>query len=55
MDEAIAEARRIAGKGIIPLKFILQATIKQMQSFIDSAPAENAFSGQLQLRISQLR
>jgi uncharacterized protein (DUF885 family) len=55
MGEVIAQARRIAGKGIIPPKFILQATIEQMQSFIDSARAENSFSGQLQLRISQLR
>jgi uncharacterized protein (DUF885 family) len=42
-EEAIAESRRLAGKGIIPPKFILQATIKQMQSFSDPAPASNPF------------
>ena len=43
MDEAIAESRRLAGKNIIPPKFILEATIKQMQSFADPAPAQNPF------------
>jgi len=43
MDEAIAESRRLAAKNIIPPKFILQATIKQMQSFADPAPAQNPF------------
>lgn len=43
MDEAIAEAKRMDAKKIIPPKFILQATIKQMQSFADPAPAANPF------------
>jgi uncharacterized protein (DUF885 family) len=43
MDEAMAESRRLAAKNIIPPKFILQATIKQMQSFADPAPAQNPF------------
>jgi uncharacterized protein (DUF885 family) len=43
MDEAIAEARTLQSKNIIPPKFILQATIKQMQSFADPAPAQNPF------------
>ncbi|MBV9400705.1 MAG: DUF885 domain-containing protein [Bryobacterales bacterium] len=43
MDEAAAESKRIAAKGILPPKFILQATIKQMRSFADPAPAQNAF------------
>ncbi len=42
-DEAIEESKRIAGKGIIPPRFILQATIKQMRSFADPAPASNPF------------
>src|SRR5689334_6715330 len=32
MDEAIAESRRLASKNVIPPKFILQATIKQMET-----------------------
>jgi uncharacterized protein (DUF885 family) len=43
MDEAVAESRRLATKNIIPPKFILQATIKQMQNFVDSSPGQNAF------------
>src|ERR1051326_2195971 len=43
MEEAIAESRKLAGKNILPPKFILQATIKQMQSFADPAPAQNPF------------
>jgi len=44
MDEAIAESRRLAAKNIIPPKFILEATIKQMSSFVDQAPAQNPFA-----------
>jgi uncharacterized protein (DUF885 family) len=43
MQEAMAEARRLAGKGIIPPRFILDATIKQMQEFTGSPPAQNPF------------
>jgi uncharacterized protein (DUF885 family) len=43
VDEAAAESKRIAGKGIVPPKFILQATTKQMRSFTDPVPAQNAF------------
>jgi uncharacterized protein (DUF885 family) len=43
MNEALAEAQRLAGEGILPPRFILQATIKQMQSFTDSMPSQNPF------------
>jgi uncharacterized protein (DUF885 family) len=43
MEEAIAESRRLAAKNVIPPKFILDATIKQMQGFVDAAPAQNPF------------
>ena len=42
-EEAIEEARRLAAKGIIPPRFILQATIRQMQNFADPAPRSNPF------------
>jgi uncharacterized protein (DUF885 family) len=42
-EEAIEESKRLAGKGIIPPQFILQATIKQMLGFADANPARNAF------------
>jgi uncharacterized protein (DUF885 family) len=43
MEEAIAEAQRLAAKKIIPPKFILQATVKQMQGFSDPSPGQNPF------------
>jgi uncharacterized protein (DUF885 family) len=43
MDESTAEARRLEAKTFIPPRFILAATIKQMQSFVAMAPAQNPF------------
>jgi len=43
MEEAIAEARRLETQKIIPPKFILQATVKQMQGFSDPSPGQNPF------------
>jgi uncharacterized protein (DUF885 family) len=41
MDEAIALSARQAAKNIIPPKFILEVTIRQMQSFADYTPTQN--------------
>jgi uncharacterized protein (DUF885 family) len=54
MDEAIAESRRLAGRNIIPPKFILQATIKQMQSFSDPSPSQNPFVATFDQKMSAL-
>jgi uncharacterized protein (DUF885 family) len=43
MDEAIAEARARVGKKMIPPRFIIRATIAQMQQFIATPPAKNPF------------
>ncbi len=43
MDEAITESRRLAAKNVIPPRFILEATIRQMQNFVDPSPAQNPF------------
>ena len=43
MDEAVAEARRLETKAFIPPRFILAATLKQMQSFAGMTPAQNPF------------
>jgi uncharacterized protein (DUF885 family) len=43
MEEAAAESRRLAAKNVIPPRFILEATIKQMQSFVDPSPGQNPF------------
>jgi uncharacterized protein (DUF885 family) len=42
-EEAIAESRRLAAKNVLPPRFILEATIKQMQSFVDPSPGQNPF------------
>lgn len=41
IDEAIAEARRIAAKRLIPPRFILNLTIAQMQQFVSQPAASN--------------
>jgi uncharacterized protein (DUF885 family)/quercetin dioxygenase-like cupin family protein len=43
MDEAIAEARARVAKNMIPPRFILRATIAQMQQFIATPPSGNPF------------
>ena len=43
MEEAIAEARRIAEKGIVPPRFILHATVKQMRAFRDLPVGDNPY------------
>jgi uncharacterized protein (DUF885 family) len=55
MEEATEEARRLAAKGMIPPRFILQATIKQMQGFVSSPPAQNPFVTALDQRLSQVK
>jgi uncharacterized protein (DUF885 family) len=41
MDEAVAEARRLAGKHMIPPRFIVESTIRQMQDFTGTPPDRN--------------
>jgi len=43
MNDAIDEARRIAATGLIPPRFILRATISQMQQFTATPAAQNPF------------
>jgi uncharacterized protein (DUF885 family) len=43
MDEAVANARRLAAMHMIPPRFILLATIAQMQLFVDTPPGKNPF------------
>jgi uncharacterized protein (DUF885 family) len=42
MDESLAEARRLADKGMIPPRFIIQTTLASMRTFSDVPPHENA-------------
>jgi uncharacterized protein (DUF885 family) len=55
MEEAIAEARRLEEAGVLPPRFILRATIAQMQQFIAPAPAQNAFAATLDERLAALQ
>jgi len=41
MDEAVDEARRLARKNMIPPRFILEATIKQMRDFASLPPEQS--------------
>jgi uncharacterized protein (DUF885 family) len=43
MEEATAEARTLAAKGMVPPRFIVRATLAQMQQFIGVTPAQNPY------------
>ncbi len=43
MEQAIDESQRLAAKDILPPRFILTATITQMQGFVYPSPAQNPF------------
>src|SRR5439155_17812205 len=43
MNEAVADAQRLIDNGLFPPRFILQATITQLQQFIASTPGQNPF------------
>jgi uncharacterized protein (DUF885 family) len=55
MDEATAESKRLAAKTFIPSKFILQATVKQMSSFVDQPPAQNPFAAIFTQKLSAIK
>jgi uncharacterized protein (DUF885 family) len=54
MEEAIAEAKRLAAKNMIPPKFILQATLAQLSGFIGTPPGENPFVAVFAQRMGQV-
>lgn len=54
MGEAVAESRTQAAKGILPPRFILQATIAQMEQFIAPAPAANPLVTTLATKLSEV-
>ena len=54
MAEAVAEARRREAAGVLPPRFILRATIAQMQQFIAPPPAENGFVATLDERLASV-
>jgi len=54
IEEATAEAHRLAAKSILPPDFILRATIEQMQRFVATAPAQNPFVATLAQKMAAI-
>ena len=52
--EAIAEALRQSEKGVLPPRFILRATVSQMQAFVGSAPEQNPVITNMAARLEAL-
>jgi uncharacterized protein (DUF885 family) len=52
MDEALAEAKRLADKDMIPPRFIIDATLKQLRSFSGTAPEQNPLVTSLSQRLA---
>jgi uncharacterized protein (DUF885 family) len=55
MEEAIGEARERAAKGIIPPRFILQATTKQMREFIGVPASQNPLVTSLSQKMTAVK
>ncbi len=43
MDEAVDDARTLEARGVVPPRFILEATIAQMNRFVDGGAAKNTY------------
>ncbi|MET0534557.1 MAG: DUF885 domain-containing protein, partial [Steroidobacter sp.] len=54
MDEAVAEAKQLAAKKMVPPKFIVQTTLASMRTFSDSAPAQNPLVTSFAQRIQSM-
>jgi uncharacterized protein (DUF885 family) len=55
MNEAIDDARRIAGSGKLPPRFVLQLTIKQMRQFASTPASESPFVSVLSSRMQSMK
>jgi uncharacterized protein (DUF885 family) len=55
MNEAVAEARRVAESGRIPPRFILRLTIAQMQQFIGTPASQNPYVTVLASRMGAMK
>src|SRR5215475_9405885 len=55
MDEAIAEARGLVAKNMIPPRFIIRATIAQMRQFIATPPSGNPFVASFAQRLALVK
>jgi uncharacterized protein (DUF885 family) len=52
MDEAVIEAKRMAGKEMLPPRFIIQATLTQMKQFIATPAPQNPLVTTLEQKMS---
>lgn len=52
MNEALVEARRLADKNMIPPRFIIESTLKQLRTFAGMAPDQNPLVTSLTQRIA---
>src|SRR5260221_3862887 len=55
MEEAIAEARRLISKKLVPPRFILEATLAQMRAFIATPPEQNPLAATFGDRMKQVK
>lgn len=54
MGEATARAQELAARGILPPRFILDATLAQMQRFIGTPPAQNPLVSTFATRLARI-
>ena len=54
MEEAIAEAERLAAQRMIPPRFILRSTLAQMEHFVGTSPAQNPLAAIFAERIAAI-
>ena len=55
MDEAIADSRRLVAKGMFPPRFIVRATLAQLQQFIGTPAAQNPFVATFNDRLATVK
>jgi len=55
MDESIEDARRLADRKVVPPRFILAATVRQMRAFAEMRPTQNPFVATFADRLSAIR
>jgi uncharacterized protein (DUF885 family) len=55
MDEGVAQARERAARGILPPRFILTATIQQLDRFLAAAPHQNILITSLDERAAKVK
>lgn len=55
MEEALVVADRLVGNGLFPPRFIVRATLSQMQQFVASPPAGNPFVAAFAARLATVK